>query len=894
MFLHLGTHCFTQRPRAKMKKTIRALVLALTLAVLVVTPALAYTYSASIAVTELGVSSYTQLPLTAAINNQYLANNGYMLGTGLDTDVLEGAVALPHLVASDRLLFCADIVASQQADFNYTLGNTPPESDMPVVVGYDGYVTITDDNSIELENVFEIEQKGYIDTSAGTAGTDKHLVYKPYAFRLWVSDTQEISAEIIGDTFTKLANPANLPTANAHGVGCSSDGVYWAVAYHAAPFLIIYKRSGDTFTKLADPAIPPTGLGYGVAFSSDGTYLAVAHDVAPWVSIYKNIADVYTKLANPAITPTGTGWGVAFSTDDTYLAVAHLIAPFVTIYKRSADTFTKLANPAITPTGSGHGASFSTSGTYLAVAHDIAPWVSVYKNIADVFTKLADPAVTPTGTGNGVSFSANDVHLAVAHAVAPFVTIYKRAADTFTKLADPAVTPTGIGNGASFSTYGPYLAVAHAVNPFVTIYVRDGDTFTKLANPAALPPATGLGASFSPDSRYLAIAHAFAPWVTIYKGGAARVTAAPVVSGVHTVRVTSDGVDLKIFIGDGDVAPTEVASTTHGVWISPTGHTPGSGWVTENLAYDGNPATAATYTIPAAQTAFLELTHAAVSIECIRYMVSVTTPTAPTSIDVDAFWGGVWNDVYAGAFVPSVFETKAIPGGTQNVNNVRTMILNNQVNSVASLYEMYWGQYGVAVSDTTDDWQIMRQNVLPYMDYMTIDKGNDGTNDLYYQPVTIVVGTVLPDRAGANDGAITWGANPTGIVVTMSGLESTGVTVAVSEEPAPPIVLPETTTENLFTETTGVNIPLLYPMYKIVSDITGWPIQVFWITSALVMAIVVGALAMMFLRSMLIAGLASGFVVAVSCSMGILPWWVLYVYAIGAVTFVVYQRVVSV
>jgi len=51
---------------------------------------------------------------------------------------------------------------------------------------------------------------------------------------------------------------------------------------------------------------------------------------------------------------------------------------------------------------------------------------------------------------------------------------------------------------------------------------------------------------------------------------------------------------------------------------------------------------------------------------------------------------------------------------------------------------------------------------------------------------------------------------------------------------------------------------------------------------------------MMALHSMMLAGLASGVSVSAFCSMGIIPWWTLYVYIFMAVTFVVYQKVSSV
>ena len=167
---------------------------------------------------------------------------------------------------------------------------------------------------------------------------------------------------------------------------------------------------------------------------------------------------------------------------------------------------------------------------------------------------------------------------------------------------------------------------------------------------------------------------------------------------------------------------------------------------------------------------------------------------------------------------------------------------------------------------------------------------------LWFCPNTIISGTTLPDREGtAQNGVITWGSNPAGVSVTVGGLESTAVTgTAGLEEPTPPDYVSKTPAEDLFTESTGENIPLFYPIFKMASDTTGWPIQVFWIAGAMVMAMLAGALAMMYLQSMLVAGFIAGGTLVVACSIGIVPWWVLYVYAFMAVTFIVYQRVVSV
>ena len=140
------------------------------------------------------------------------------------------------------------------------------------------------------------------------------------------------------DSFTKLSDPATLPTNSGRPAAFSPDGTYLAIPHITSPFVTIYKRAGDTFTKLSDPATLPAGTGRGAAFSPDGTYLAIGHSTSPFITIYKRAGDTFTKLSDPATLPTGFGKGVVFSPDGTYLAIAHFNSPFVTIYKRAGDT----------------------------------------------------------------------------------------------------------------------------------------------------------------------------------------------------------------------------------------------------------------------------------------------------------------------------------------------------------------------------------------------------------------------------------------------------------------------------------------------------------------------------------------------------------------------------
>ncbi len=68
------------------------------------------------------------------------------------------------------------------------------------------------------------------------------------------------------DKFTKLPAPAVLPGGQATDVKWSADGNYLAVSITVSPYVVIYKRTGDTFAKLANPADLPTGGAFGISF----------------------------------------------------------------------------------------------------------------------------------------------------------------------------------------------------------------------------------------------------------------------------------------------------------------------------------------------------------------------------------------------------------------------------------------------------------------------------------------------------------------------------------------------------------------------------------------------------------------------------------------------------
>ena len=77
--------------------------------------------------------------------------------------------------------------------------------------------------------------------------------------------------------------PITVPS-TSYGCAFSPDGSLLAVAHGGSPNITIYNTSD--WSKVTDPAQLPTSTGYGCAFSPDGSLLAVAHTESPYITTY--------------------------------------------------------------------------------------------------------------------------------------------------------------------------------------------------------------------------------------------------------------------------------------------------------------------------------------------------------------------------------------------------------------------------------------------------------------------------------------------------------------------------------------------------------------------------------------------------------------------------------
>lgn len=202
-----------------LKKIFRSSLLAILAIFMVAGIALAATYYAEITVDETNGTDYTNLPIIVAVDNDYLASKDYILSTGLDTRILLDGAEIPHLVVDDQVLFVADIDGNSENSFLYTFGNSTL-ADMPIITGDGGYITTTDASILELGSCFEVILDGYFDTSSGS---NKDLLYKQDAFRIYVQSAGVIRAAFLGSGDTETVYVDANVTSGIHEIKVTAD-----------------------------------------------------------------------------------------------------------------------------------------------------------------------------------------------------------------------------------------------------------------------------------------------------------------------------------------------------------------------------------------------------------------------------------------------------------------------------------------------------------------------------------------------------------------------------------------------------------------------------------------------------------------------------------------------
>ena len=174
------------------------------------------TYTSTITISETNGTSYTMLPILVTANNSWMAANGFMLASALDTKVQTiGGTLQSHLVVTNQTALATAIVGGTQTILLFGSGCTPATS-MHILTGYGGYITTLDDAALEPGANFSLEVSGYLNMAI--AG---NIIYKDSAITLASDGAGTLTVTMTGVVATSITPVVS----GAHVVTISSDGV---------------------------------------------------------------------------------------------------------------------------------------------------------------------------------------------------------------------------------------------------------------------------------------------------------------------------------------------------------------------------------------------------------------------------------------------------------------------------------------------------------------------------------------------------------------------------------------------------------------------------------------------------------------------------------------------
>lgn len=269
------------------RRLLTALLLALGLAVVVASLALAYLYRADFNITESGGTTYPMLAVIGGANNAWMANNGF-IGNGQDTRVETLAGSLkPRMVADDKILTAIPVAAHSQTNLVYSTGNS--NQAMSIIVGHGGSVSTTSHANIQPLNDFDLYYTdAFVDTSAGMVG--ETIARKDGALSWYVSSTGHMTLSIYGthtSTQNTHTNSVNVGGSVAYQrVGDRWDNFPAGAVVTSAQFYLeqVLNPVGTAYArvrKVSDDSVIGTLGSVDVATGIPGAYAYVTFNTTP-------------------------------------------------------------------------------------------------------------------------------------------------------------------------------------------------------------------------------------------------------------------------------------------------------------------------------------------------------------------------------------------------------------------------------------------------------------------------------------------------------------------------------------------------------------------------------------------------------------------------------------
>lgn len=160
----------------------------------------AWEYMFPITVADTSNTTRNYYPTMLGFGGQPLVDSGKISSNGTDTDMQIASTSIKYMMSTTNVTAVIPILPSSGiASLSLYTGYSPVQSGFPIITGSGGYVTVSDNASLEVSANFTAQASGYVDTSSGAT---KNLIYKNDGFKNYVSGSANITSEIQGASAT--------------------------------------------------------------------------------------------------------------------------------------------------------------------------------------------------------------------------------------------------------------------------------------------------------------------------------------------------------------------------------------------------------------------------------------------------------------------------------------------------------------------------------------------------------------------------------------------------------------------------------------------------------------------------------------------------------------------
>jgi len=925
---------------AVMLRFLKATVLVIAAVVVCALPVLAQSYYADINLSESNGNNYAMFPAKVPMNVTNMVTQGYLTATGLDSQVMKGVSRVPHMLASDRLLFASALSGHASNPYTFTTGNAAL-ANYELITGWDGYAYTPDAGALEPgAGDFEIEADGWVDPDMTSGG---RAVYKegatgiitmpggeisgmtlfedpqdisPSVFAAWTTvDLHEYIPSEASGVVLRIESNGVLAVGIRHGDSTDNrtgdvDEMCWAmVGVNADEEIDVYIQNANVkvwlvgFTSgnfvFRTNAIDKTPGVLGAWADMDcsaeapnavGLIFEVQNNVGG-VSSFGLRKNGSTDNRTSQMVANGIGWAVIGCDTNQIVEYYEDAAGGADVYligyiTQDTTFFTNATDKSI---GAGVWTDIDCSSE--APKADYLVFEVIGGGV------VADYGFRKNGSAENVVAHCNDHAWAVVecdenqivegwvgNAAVDFFLVGYITKGVF-EPADCLVTDTGFTEADQTVTltkddliYAPGYAMH----------------FPDAANGEVDCGNIGNGAKFwisvwfKLDAQWAGgTGHIFAKFEDWQDNLRLYLSGSDLLHWEHEIANVSQ---FNITIG----SPSASGKWEAGVWyhvFASLGQAMGGGAASDGarLRVDNGVAVTDANVAALNNTGDFVIGDRAVGatsgVDCYIANVVWGNDDVTAAEELALYQNVLPGDEQGAWYIDEGRGTNIIDygaGGNDGTAGAACTWSSHEdrpcklVLSVDGTKERGYAR-PVTVTDNGRRWEWVRDNVMPYANSITVDVA--GVEQLRYEPTSYIVGTTLADETGANDGTIVWGTNPDGVAVVMGSLLEYPSSWSLDEVAPPDAAGEANMPEGMFpgeSEMAGTN-HLFYFLANDIASNTNTPVVFFWWLMCGIFIILTIAWVHRELQNMWITTVAGTFAIGACIGMSFLPAWLMLV-----------------